>query len=79
MLLVEAATMSPSGRPTLQGDPQADSANMADSDTVVVNITVENLAEDPQISDETIADFLENGPSPQPSLPLWQSLRERPQ
>ncbi len=45
------------------GNPQAAVGDRveADSDIVVVNITVEDLAEDPQISEETIADFLENG------------------
>ncbi len=43
------------------GDPQADPADEANSDTVEVGITVEDLAEVPQISDETIAGFAENG------------------
>ena len=45
------------------GDPQAATCadGSADCDTVDVNITVENLDEDPQISDETIAGFAENG------------------
>ena len=45
------------------GDPHDTTAANRDtySDTVVVNITLENLAEDPQISDQTIADFAENG------------------
>ena len=42
------------------GDPQG-TADILNSDTVVVNITVEDLDEDPQISDETIAGFVENG------------------
>ena len=43
------------------GDPQEGTADTTNSDTVIVNITVEDLAEDPQISDESIAGFAENG------------------
>ena len=42
------------------GDPQG-TADVNNSDTVTVGITVENLAEDPQISDASIAGFAENG------------------
>ena len=43
------------------GDPQEGTADTTNSDTVIVNITVEDLAEDPQISDESIAGFAEDG------------------
>ena len=43
------------------GDPQEGTADATNSDTVMVDITVEDLAEDPQISDESIAGFAENG------------------
>ena len=45
------------------GDPHDATATDRDtySDTVVVVITVEDLTEDPQISDESIAGFAENG------------------
>ena len=49
LMLMERATRSQSGRPTLQATPRRNAADAADSDTVVVTITVEDLAEDPQI------------------------------
>ena len=50
------------------GDPQEGTADPADSDTVVVNITVEDLAEDPQIdvsdTDNNLGGFDEEAENP---------------